>query len=111
MFWIVTEAGEGGQKLRIGVGDLHEKNLGQRGVSVASRRDWVKKYLNVFGSHYPYQWQTKDDGGYLVYQGRCGDLDEADQENAFAPLDFSTADCGATYMEYRKLGETQWKIL
>lgn len=113
MFWIITAAGEGGEPMRIGHGYLPLSNRGPGGAVKNSEYKlfWVRGYLSSHGTYFPYEWQTLDDDGYLVYSGRCGDLNEANQENAFAPLDFSEADCGATTMQYRKLGESEWTTL
>lgn len=112
MHWIITDADtEGGEPQRIGHGYLPYSNCGPAGKPVESKKAWVRDYLTSHGTFFPYEWATFDDDGHAVYSGRCGDLGQADQDNAFAPLDYSAADCGATEMRYRKLGETEWKTL
>ena len=114
MFWIITKADtEGAEPFRIGHGYLPFSNHGPGKdiLTVGGKIAWVGDYLKTHGSMFTHEWRTFDDDGGKVYQGLCGNIDEADQDNAFAPLDYSMADCGATYMECRKLGETIWSIL
>ena len=62
------------------------------------------------GNHLPddkfiYEWQTFDDDGGLCYSGIATD-------ETFAPLDFSAADVGATYIKFRRRGSNDpWAIL
>lgn len=112
MYWIVTASGVGGEHSRIGVGSLPYSNAGPaRGSSLREKAAWITNYLSSHGSMFPYGWQTFDEDGYLVYSGSCGDITNADQDQAFAPLDFSEADCGATTMKYRKVGGSKWETL
>lgn len=59
----------------------------------------------------PYEFRLLDDDGELYFSGKCGDLDNADQDHAFAPLDWAMNDSGCTRMDYRKVGEKEWKTL
>ena len=58
-----------------------------------------------------YEFRLSDDDGEVYYVGRCGDLDDAYEEQAFAPLDWAMADSGCTTMEYRKVGTSNWETL
>ncbi|MDR9847060.1 hypothetical protein [Herbaspirillum huttiense] len=58
-----------------------------------------------------FEFRLFDDDGELYYEGKCGDLDKADQERAFEPLDWAMNDSGCTRMDYRKVGEREWKTL
>ena len=59
----------------------------------------------------PYEFRLRDDDGELYFSGKCGDLAKADQDHAFAPLDWAMNDSGCTWMEYRKVGEKEWRQL
>lgn len=59
----------------------------------------------------PYEFRLYDDDGELYFSGHCGDLDQADQDHAFAPLDWAANDAGCTRMDYRKKGSKQWQTL
>ena len=66
---------------------------------------------DAYGLIMPFEFRLLDDDGEIYYVGACGDLEKADGDNAFAPLDWAAGDVGCTTMEYRKHGETEWKIL
>lgn len=59
----------------------------------------------------PYEFQILDGDDVLYYSGICGDLDEADQLDAFEPLDWAADFAGATTFMYRKRGATEWQML
>lgn len=68
-----------------------------------AKREWAKTL--------PFEFRLFDDDGELYYEGRCGDLEAADGDNAFAPLDWAEANDGCTRMDYRKVGEQEWETL
>jgi hypothetical protein len=59
----------------------------------------------------PYEFELFDDDGERYYSGKCGDVANADESQAFAPLDWAMSEAGATYMMIRKVGQTQWEQL
>jgi hypothetical protein len=59
----------------------------------------------------PYEFQILDGDDILYYSGICGDIEQADELNAFEPLDWAAGFAGATSFQYRKRGEKQWNEL
>lgn len=116
MYWIILEAGIGGEPRRISVGEYPEAirvgvKLMKEKATINARRVAAADVMLSHADKMDYEWRTKDDDGNVVFLGRCGDLTDADADDAFAPLDYSMADCGATALEYRLMGETEWKVL
>lgn len=76
-------------------------------ADVATKADMLAKFKEEMTD----EFRLYDDDGNLYYQGLCKDLDQQDGDSAFQPLDWAMSDAGCTYMEYRKKGETEWRIL
>lgn len=70
-----------------------------------------KKALEEFKSLMNFEFRLFDDDGELYYEGLCKDLENQDEQSAFAPLDWAMNDAGATRMDYRKVGERTWETL
>ena len=68
-----------------------------------------KEILNP--TDFPFEFRLLDDDDIVYFVGRCGDLDEADGDEAFAPLDWAQDKFGTTSMEYRTVGSNAWMIL
>jgi hypothetical protein len=64
-----------------------------------------------FAGALTHDFRLLDDDGVVCFEGRLSGLDQADQEHAFEPLDFAEGDVGATRMQYRKVGEIEWRDL
>lgn len=115
MKWIITKIGpevwdETLVNTRIGVGRLTEETKRQiREAAPEARAALVEQIAQ--GAEFLFEFQTRCDDGHECYSGVCGDLDQADGDAAFEPLDYATADVGATEMWYRRKGETDWKQL
>lgn len=62
-------------------------------------------------AEFPYEYRLLDGDGNEDLRGRCGNLDEADEEQAFAPLDAFMGSWGCSIMEYRKVGTEDWTEL
>lgn len=69
------------------------------------------KELDEIAAALPYEFKILDDDDNLMYGGKCGDLAEAEELDAFEALDWATDEAGATEFQYRKTGETKWQIL
>ena len=59
----------------------------------------------------PYEFRLLDDDGEVYFAGKCGDLEQADADQAFEPLDWAEPRYGCTEMQYRKRGEAKWRTL
>jgi hypothetical protein len=116
MYWMITGIGP-----EIADADLLSTRIGA-GSLPAEVREMIKKAdqaerLKLVerisqNSEFLFDFRTKCDDGHLMYSGVCGDLDDADESEAFAPLDYAMADVGATTMEYRRKGsKDEWKVL
>ena len=71
----------------------------------------MEPFKRAFARGLNYEFRLFDDDGELYYEGKCKDLDQQDEESAFAPLDWAEHDAGCTRMDYRKKGEKEWKTL
>lgn len=116
MHWMITKIGPEIidpelTRTRIGVGRLPKET--RELIAAASHGAERQKLVNRIAKNpeFLFEFQTKCDDGNLMYSGVCGDLDEAYEDAAFAPLDYAMADVGATEMWYRRKGETEWKQL
>lgn len=65
----------------------------------------------VLAKQLPYEFRLLDDDGEVYFSGKCGDLEQADGDQAFEPLDWSESRYGCTEMQYRKVGEEEWRTL
>jgi hypothetical protein len=115
MQWIITKIGPeicDGHLVntRIGVGRLPEETKRKIREAEAEHRALLVESI-AQDAEFLFEFMTKCDDGHECYSGVCGDLDEADGDQAFEPLDYATADVGATEMWYRRKGETEWKQL
>lgn len=77
----------------------------------AAPKDAKEAIRQAFRDTMNFEFRLYDDDNELYYEGLCKDLDDADEEQAFAPLDWAMADVGATRMDYRKKGDTEWQTL
>ena len=69
------------------------------------------KILNrVNRDAWQHEFKITDDDGNTIARGVCDGLDNADGDEAFAPLDRLEGD-GATTMYYRKMGDSTWHQL
>ena len=112
MHWIITK-----DLINTGVDDV--LRVGKK----CAPRTWIADYragtdldrknmLEQFKATMNFEFRLYDDDGELYYEGLCKDLDMADADHAFAPLDWATNDVGATRLDYRKLGTNdEWKTL
>lgn len=110
MQWMITNdlIPTEGLRTRVGMGLYPAKDaLPAHPESIAAQKAAAKQYT----ADWPFEFRLKDDDGEVYYEGRCGDLDNADEEMAFAPLDWAMNDAGCTTMEYRRVGEKEWKQL
>jgi hypothetical protein len=82
---------------------LEKWNAAEREQQVALLREWTAECDHEF--------RLYDDDGELYYSGVCLKLDQMSGDSAFEPLDWARADAGCERMDYRKKGETKWKIL
>ncbi len=55
-----------------------------------------------------HEFRLLDGDGEVYYQGVCEGLDDADGDQAFAPLDWAMNNDGCTTMEVRRRGEEEW---
>jgi len=86
----------------------HIAEPGEKKVSGYGKRTSGEQDLLVA---MPYEFQILDGDDILYYSGICGDLSQADELEAFEPLDWAADFAGATTFQYRKRGDKQWQIL
>jgi len=110
MEWIITKdliAGPS-EKTRVGYGALMRATvLALPPKSSPERRAAKEAYVAAL----PYEFRLYDDDNVLYYEGRCGDITKACEEEAFGPQDWAMNEAGVTTTEYRKVGNTQWEDL
>ncbi|UBM12804.1 hypothetical protein [Cupriavidus metallidurans] len=94
---------------RVGRGYIRNEN--DRNLISGLPREGLKHALKGFTENWSDEFRLKDDDGAVYYEGRCNGLDDADQDNAFAPLDWAMNDAGCTTMEVRKVGSATWEVL
>lgn len=115
MHWVITQdlSFTEGHRSRVGYGYLPFGNQGPgRDLGHREQMGWVKEYMGTHQAMFPFHFRLKDDDGNVDFVGECGDLDQADADQAFAPLDWAMSDTGSTTMEYRKKGTNEpWKVL
>ncbi|CAG9228592.1 hypothetical protein [Burkholderia vietnamiensis] len=107
MFWIITKDhfGDG----QVGTG----RYTGEKLVAIRDPK-LRQEAADRFVAEHPefnYEFQLLDDDRNLCYTGRCVELDNADQDAAFEPLDWSVPHAGCTIMQYRKNGDSEWEDL
>lgn len=56
----------------------------------------------------PYEFRLLGGDGEIYYSGRCADIAEAGDYQAFAPLDWAETDSDCTCLEYREAGKGSW---
>lgn len=119
MQWIITtDKTESGAASVVGDGQYRHPissavpiNSMRRAVPNPKTRLAIIKTEILTEAAFPFEFRLLDDDSEVYFVGRCGDLDEADGDQAFAPLDWAGPRFGTTTMEYRKVGETVWQIL
>jgi len=102
MLWIITED-------RVEDG----KYVGACNDDLMTSVDCVrldKQQIARIGAECTDEFRLLDGDDNLLFRGVCKDLDDQDGDSAFEPLDWAEG-AGAATMEYRKIGETVWKIL
>lgn len=55
-----------------------------------------------------YEFQILDADDNLYYSGICGDVNQANQLDAFEPLDWAADFAGCTTFKFRKRGTQEW---
>lgn len=106
MEWIITK-----DLINIHEGDALKVNVGRKDYdTLVLEKNEPLAYQDHI-ANLPYEFQLFDDEGSLYYEGKCGDLTQADEQKAFEPLDWAMADVGCVEMLYRKVGHQDWEIL
>jgi hypothetical protein len=77
----------------------------------AATPEFKESMLAEFKAKMTDEFQLFDDDDNLYYEGLCHDLDNAEADAAFYPLDWAMNDVGATTMKTRKIGATKWEVL
>jgi hypothetical protein len=111
MEWIITRdcITEFGEKTRAGFGMLKNTTIAALPPKGAPERNDAKK---AYVATLPYEFRLYDDDNVLYYEGRCGDITQAPEEEAFLPQDWAAADSGCTSTKFRKAGSTaEWEDL
>lgn len=67
--------------------------------------------LDALAEKLPYEIRLLDDDGNVYYTGKCGDITDAYEEQAFEPQDFFMDYAGCTETQFRKVGTTAWETL
>lgn len=112
MFWIITkdtstearQVGGGRYPTVGGPEQVKSKPLDQRVTE-------IEQYLAMQPKRFCFEFRLLDDDGEVYYEGRCGNLDKASGDSAFEPLDWAEGHAGCTEMQYRRVGEQEWKTL
>jgi hypothetical protein len=109
MRWIITRDVIGDEAHVVGAGKYPERDA-VRNLTGEERKAAVANVAKH--ERWKYEIRLSDDDGNLYYEGLVGDLDNASEGPAFAPLDWAEANAGCTYMEYRRRGTNEkWKVL
>lgn len=110
MEWIITKdlIAEPGEKTRVGFGVLKHTTIATLPPKGASERRAAKE---VYVATLPYEFRLYDDDNVLYYEGRCADITQVPEEQAFAPQDWAMNDSGCTSTKFRKVGATDWEYL
>lgn len=113
MHWIITNDLLADDPHSVGQGLLPPGAVGvNRSMRTVEERTLVVDLcLRLHADKFTHEFRLSDDDGDPYYQGRCGDCTDTDGDSAFAPLDWAANYAGCTTMEYRKAGETDWKVL
>lgn len=117
MRWVITKdvinADDEKGRHWVGFGSSKPNNEARRHQPLSHINSFLDKVLNkVEGlAAFPFEFRLLDDDGEVYYEGRCGDLDQADESAAFAPLDWARNNDGCTTLEYRRVGESGWEVL
>jgi hypothetical protein len=94
--------------LCIGQGRVKQAHSPVIDAASAEARDVLLENYTVL---WPYEFQLLDDDGQVYFEGKCGDVNDADQDAAFAPLDWASGYAGCTEMRVRKVGGSKWEAL
>lgn len=105
MDWIITkdrtaepdEASFAGRGMRDGVFHI--------GLQLRQDADEWRKQELIF------QFQLLNDDGEIDLDGECGDIQNAYELDAFAPLDWASDLIGCTELRFRLKGSKQWQTL
>lgn len=114
MEWIIAKdhINKGAQEVsRVGVGSWKKATRESWSPGSTKRSDFTLEQRAAFAQSLPYEFQLYDDDGELYYEGKCGDITDAPEHLAFAPLDYGMADAGCTTLKYRKAGVGKWEVL
>jgi hypothetical protein len=124
MQWIITKVGDainrdGDMNHRVGFGRIPDGSGSRRYAGHMRQLDpslgkdplVLPALVEGFAGALTHDFRLLDDDGVVCFEGRLSGLDQADQEHAFEPLDFAEGDVGATRMQYRKVGEIEWRDL
>jgi hypothetical protein len=110
MEWIITKdlIAEPGEKKRVGYGVLMSATV----LTLPPKGDPTRRAAKeAYVATLPYEFRLFDDDNVLYYEGRCGDITSACEEEAFGPQDWAMNEAGVTTTEYRKVGATKWEDL
>lgn len=96
---------------RVGTGQRDAEQVRDDAARIIGRRVTIEDNLSAACVEDPVRFRVLDDDGEVYYGGAISrSWLDGDEELAFAPLIFATADAGATDMQYRdKNGE--WRLL
>jgi hypothetical protein len=110
MKWLIPKdlIASAGESTAVGEGNVSQES---RNIIRALPSEAVGSFLAGFTKSWSHEIRLYDDDGELYYEGRCDQLDQADQDAAFAPQDWATNEAGCTSTKYRKVGATKWEDL
>lgn len=95
-----------------GFGDHGDLVRRWKALGSEARRVAVNEFIERNAAELPHEFQLLDDDGEVYYTGRCGNLNDADGDSAFAPLDWATPRFGCTEMRFRLAGTADaWETL
>lgn len=110
MNWIIITDSVGDEPMAIGKGSLPWGNQGPSSWmrEAPLRTFWVSHYMAAHGAEFPLEFRLVDGDGRVMYEGRCGDMEAACGDRAFAPQDWAEGNAGCAGTQYRKYGEEKW---
>lgn len=67
--------------------------------------------LNALAAAMPFEFRLLDGDGEVYYEGKCGHITDAFEEDAFEPQDYFESYAGVVETQFRKVGDTEWETL